>query len=94
MEGSLPVGSDLFNILVTGGFLVFVFVLAYLIYSVFKSNKIKHELKRVKNLTIFEISIPRTQVPKQNEPPKDFKETIGAADQFFASLGHLYEGSF
>jgi len=91
----LEVGSDLFNILITGGFGLFVFILSYLIYSVYKANKIKHELKRVKNLTIFQISIPRTpQAPKQNEPPKDFRETIGVADQFFASLGHLYEGSF
>lgn len=90
----MPVGSDLFNIVVTGGFLLFILVLVYLIYSVYKSNKVKHELKRIKDLSIFQISIPRTQAPKQNEPPKDFRETIGVADQFFASLGHLYEGSF
>jgi hypothetical protein len=90
----LPVGSDLFNILITVGFLLFVFILSYLIYSVYQANKIKHELKRVKNLSIFQISLPRTQAPKPNEPPKDFRETIGVADQFFASLGNLYEGSF
>lgn len=89
----MEIGSDLFNILITGGFILFVLILSYLIYSVYKANKIKHELKRVKNLTIFQISIPRTQAPKQNEPPKDFRETIGVADQFFASLGHLYEAT-
>ena len=91
----MPVGSDLFNILITGGFLLFILILSYLIYSVYKANKLKHELKRVKNLTIFQVSIPRApQTAKPNEPPKDFRETIGVADQFFASLGHLYESKF
>lgn len=63
-----------------------------MIYAIYKSNKLKHELKRIKHLTIFELSIPKQTVPKQNEPPKDFRETIGFADQFFTSLGNLYEG--
>ena len=89
----MEVGSDLFNIMVTVGFFLFILVVLYLMYSIYKANKLKHELARVKHLSIFQISIPKQSTPKQNEPPKDFRETIGAADQFFASLANLYEGN-
>ena len=92
LGGKLEVGSDLFNILITGGFILFIVVLFYLIFSIYKANKLKYELKRVKNLTVFEISISRQVTPKTGEPPKDWRETVGAADQFFASLANLYEG--
>ena len=88
----MEVGSDLFNILITGGFLFFVFVCLYTIYAIYKSNRLKHELARVKHLSILEISIPKQTTPKQNEPAKDFRETIGVAEQFFSSLSNLYEG--
>ena len=90
----MQVGSDLFNFLITGGFILFIAVLLYLIYSIYKANKLKYELKRVRHFTIFELSIPRQVTPKQGEPPKDFRELVGAADQFFASLANLYEGGF
>ena len=69
-------------------------VMGYFIYMLFRANKLKHELSRVKSFTIYEISIPKQILPKQNETPKDFREIIGFADQFFASLGNLYEGNF
>ncbi|MBM2821172.1 MAG: TrwB bind protein [Candidatus Berkelbacteria bacterium] len=87
----MPIGSDLFNLAVTFGFLLFILIISYIIYSLYRSNKLRHELKRVKSLSIFQISIPRQITAKQNEPPKDFKETIGVAEQFFSSLGNLYE---
>lgn len=90
----MELGSDLFNIVVTIGFLFFCIVVIYFILSIFKANKYKFEIKRLHNLAIFNISIPKQISPKQNEPQQDFKEIIGVAEQFFSSLGNLHEKGF
>ncbi len=89
----MEVGSDLFNILITGGFFVFVFICVYLIYAIFRSNKLKHELKHIKSFTSFKISVSEEIAQKGNEPQKNYQEEISVAEQFFGSLSNLYEGS-
>ncbi|MCL5407473.1 MAG: type IV secretion system DNA-binding domain-containing protein [Patescibacteria group bacterium] len=90
----MEIGSDLFNIFITVGFLFFVFVILYIIRSIFLANKLKYELHRVKNLRIFEISIPQEKNQTETHQAKDFQEKIAVAEQFFSSLGSLYEGQF
>jgi len=88
--------SGLINILASAAFIVVVLMILYLINLIYRSNKTRHELQRVKNLRIFEVSIPKqvTQAQtKPNEPPKDFREVMSVADQFFSSLSQLYEKS-
>ena len=88
----MEIGSDLFNILITIGFLLFVLIILYLIRSIFLANKLKFELERVQNLRIFEINIPQEKVPAPSRQIKDFQEKIAVAEQFFSSLSSLYEG--
>ncbi len=86
--------SDLVNIIITSGFIIVILMVFYLIDLIYTTNKKRHELQRVRSLRIFEISIPRqvAQVQtKPNEPPKDFREVMAVADQFFSSLSQLYE---
>lgn len=90
----MEVGSDLFNLLITVGFIFFVVIILYLIKMIFLSNKVKHELVRVKDLRIFEISIPQEKHDDQARQVKDFREQISVAEQFFSSLGNLYEKNF
>jgi len=90
----LEVGSDLFNIFITVGFLFFVFIICYIIRSIFLANKLKYELERVKNLRIFEISIPQEKSQAEASHAKDFQDKIAVAEQFFSSLGSLYENKF
>ena len=90
----MEIGSDLFNILISIGFLIFIFICSYLIYSIFQGQKEKYELERVKKLAYFQISIPKQITQKENQPAKDFRELISVAEQFFSSLGNLYEKGF
>lgn len=88
--------SGLIGIMVTAAFIIVVLMILYLINLIYRSNRTRHELQRVKNLRIFEVSIPHqvTQAQtKPNEPPKDFREVMSVADQFFSSLSQLYERS-
>ncbi len=89
----MEVGSDLFNILVTIGFIFFVLIVSYIIYLVYQANRLKYEFLRVKNISFFQVIIPQEAPEKEGEQPKNFQETIAVAEQFFASLGNLYEGS-
>jgi len=63
----------------------------YIFYAVYRGNKLKHELHRVKHLSIFQVNIPKEEKAKEHEPPKDFREVISVAEQFFSTLGELYE---
>lgn len=90
----MEVGSDLFNILVTLGFIFFVLMIFYIIREIILANKLKYELFRVQNLRFFQISIPQEKPEESPGKPQDFRELISVAEQFFSSLGNLYEGSF
>ncbi|HLB95394.1 MAG TPA: type IV secretion system DNA-binding domain-containing protein [Patescibacteria group bacterium] len=91
----MEIGSDIFNIVVTVGFLVFVFIVLYLLWLLISANRQKFELERVKGLTIFQVNLPKEVASKdQPAPIKDFREAIGVAEQFFGSLNNLYEHDF
>ncbi|MFA6492998.1 MAG: type IV secretion system DNA-binding domain-containing protein [Patescibacteria group bacterium] len=87
----MEIGSELFNMLITVGFFFFVFVVLYIIRSIFLSNKLHYESERVKNLRIFQVSIPQEKTQAQEDQHSDFRETIAVGEQFFSSLSNLYE---
>lgn len=87
-------GFDLVQILVIGIIAVILVLMPFLAYVFYSAKKKKHELERVNQLRVFEVTIPKgASQPKQNEQPKNFQETIGLADQFFSSLSQLYDSN-
>ncbi|MGA2667165.1 MAG: hypothetical protein ABSE91_03745 [Patescibacteria group bacterium] len=88
MDGAL--GGILIEVLI----IVAIFVVFFVVYFLYTAKRKKNELERIKDLRVFQVSIPKeAAAAKQNETPKDFKEIIGVADQFFSSLSQLYDSN-
>lgn len=86
--------SSFTGFLMAAALVAILVVIALAIHSYSQAKKKKRELQRVKHLKVFEVSIPKeAAAAKQNEAPKDFREIIGVADQFFSSLSQLYDSN-
>jgi len=68
----------------------------YIVYVLIDDGRKKRDIQRILNTRVFLMTIPKempSQEPNSNEPPKDFRQLIGVAEQLFASLASLYSAN-
>lgn len=81
------------NLIVFAAIIVFVFILALIVFLILEENHKKSDLARILNTRVFLVTLPKEEAVKvegDNSPSGDFRERISVAEQMFSSFSSVY----
>ena len=81
------------NLIVFSAIIVFIFILAIIVYLIIEETNKKSDFARILNTRVFLVTLPKeeaVQVEGTTEPAQDFRQHIAVAEQMFSSISSLY----
>lgn len=81
------------NLIVLAAIIVFIFILALIVFLVLEETAKKSDLGRILNTRVFLVTLPKEEAAKvegDNSSSGDFREHISVAEQMFSSFSSVY----